>query len=142
MFGFFLAGTCLAFVMIFLSPIIVRSRWWALVIGIFTFIAALLITAGTIIATVLFIIFKNVITAQTELNIGAKLGVPMFAMMWTATACSIFALVIQICLMCCCASRRDVRRGKKRGNEKAYAADDAALTNEKPKRGLFGRRKA
>jgi len=140
MFGFYLAGTCLAFVMIFISPLIVRSRWLAFLIGIFTFIAALLITGATVIATVLFIIFRNTIVQQTQVNIGASIGVTMFGLMWTATACSIFAFVIQLCLMCCCASRRDVKRGKKRGSKKAYP--EGAFMDEKPKRGLFGRRKA
>lgn len=140
MFGFFLAGTCLAFVMIFISPLIVRSRWLAFVIGIFTFIAALLITAGAVIATVMFIIFKNALTSQTDVNIGATIGVTMFALMWTAAACAIFAFVIQLCLMCCCASRRDVKKGKKRGSKKAYP--EGVVVNEKPKKGMFGRSKA
>lgn len=144
MFGFYLAGTCLAFVLVFISPLIVRSRWLAFLIGIFTFIAALLITAASVIATVLFIIFRNEVTGQSEVNIGASVGVTMFALMWTAAACSIFAFVIQLCLMCCCASRRDVKKGKKRGSEKAYP--EGMVTNdmvmsEKPRRGFFGRKK-
>ncbi|GAB7351969.1 hypothetical protein MBLNU459_g2497t2 [Dothideomycetes sp. NU459] len=125
MFGLFLSGACLAFVMIFLNPLAVYSRWLALFTGIFTFLAALLITVAAVIATVLFVIMKNAFTSVTELNIGAELGVEMFAFMWIA----------------------DVKRGKKRGSKKAWntettGVNDVNFNGEKPaKKGFFGRKK-
>jgi len=51
MFGFFLTGVCMNFVSIFITPIVLKSRWWSLPMAIWTFIAALLTAAATIIAT-------------------------------------------------------------------------------------------
>lgn len=146
MFGLFLAGTCLNFLLIFITPFSVASRWAALIIGFFTFIGALLITAASVVATVMFIIMRNAFTSVTELNIGATIGVQMFVFMWIASGTAILAWLIQTGLCCCCASRRDVRKGKKKGSKKAYATETAGVSNgisEKPqKRGLFGRKKA
>lgn len=55
MFGLFLSGACLSFVMIFIVPLSVYSRWASFPITIFTFLAALLTTVGSVIATVLFV---------------------------------------------------------------------------------------
>jgi len=63
MFGFFLAGICMNAVNIFLAPITLYSRWWSFPFAIWTFISALLTAVATIIATVMFIIFRNVITS-------------------------------------------------------------------------------
>jgi hypothetical protein len=120
MFGFFLTGICMNFVSILTAPITLYSRWWSFPFAIWTFIAALLTTAATIIATVMSVIFKNVATSQPGLNIGASIGTDMFAFMWIASAFSIFGFVIHLCMSCCCASRRDVRTGRRTGNEVAY----------------------
>ncbi len=64
---------------------------------------------------------KNAITSQTDLNIKASIGVEMFAFMWIAAGASILAFIIQLGMCCCCASRRDVRTGRKTGSKKAYA---------------------
>lgn len=120
MFALFLSGACLSFVMMFLVPLSVYSRWATLPIMIFTFLAALFTTVASVIATVLFIIMKNAVTSVTELNIGAQIGVKMFAFMWIAAGAAILAWLIQLSLCCCCASRRDVKRGKKKGNKKAW----------------------
>jgi hypothetical protein len=120
MFGFFLTGLCMNFLNIFLVPIVLYSRWWSLLFSIWTFISALLTTAATVIATVMFVIFRNVITSQPGLNISAGLGTQMFVFMWIATACAVFGWLVQLGLGCCCASRRDVRTGRRRGRRSAY----------------------
>lgn len=142
MFGLFLSGACLSFVMIFLQPVSVFSRWWALIVMIFTFLAALFTTVATVVATVLFIIFKNAVTSVAEINIGAAIGTRMFIFMWIAAGTSIIAWLIQLCLCCCCASRRDVKKGKKTGSKKAWNTETVGVT-EKPaaKKGFFGRKK-
>jgi len=61
-------------------------------------------------------VFQNTIT---QVNIGATIGIKMFAFMWVASACALIAFLIQLCLCCCCVSRRDVKKGKKKGI-KAY----------------------
>jgi len=142
MFGLFLTGACLSTVLIFLTPLSVYSRWAAFPIAIFTFLTALFTTAASIIATVMFVIFRNVIGSVAEINIGASIGNKMFAFMWVASAFSILAWLIQTGLCCCCASRRDVKTGRKRGNEKAYAING---NSEKPtlrKRFGFGKKRS
>ncbi|PMD27264.1 hypothetical protein NA56DRAFT_640983, partial [Hyaloscypha hepaticicola] len=131
MFGFFLTGLCMNFVNIFLAPIVLYSRWWSLPFSIWTFISALLTTAATVIATVMFVIFKNVITSQPGLNIGAGLGIQMFVFMWIATAFAVFGWLVQLGLACCCASRRDVRTGRRRGRRSAYG-DVGSDEKERP----------
>lgn len=44
MFGLFLAGACVTFVMIFIVPLAIYSRWASLPITILTFLAALFTT--------------------------------------------------------------------------------------------------
>lgn len=146
MFGFFLTGVCMNFVNIFITPIVLKSRWWSFPIAIWTFISALLTTAAAVIATVMFVIFRNVITSQAGLNIGASLGTQMFAFMWIGAAFSIFGFLIHLGLSCCCASKRDVRTGRRRGNKKAYgdATSDEKKTSAGARRRFmpkFGRRK-
>ncbi|KAI9727145.1 MAG: hypothetical protein M1828_007346 [Chrysothrix sp. TS-e1954] len=122
MFGFFLVSACLTFILIFITPLSIISRWVAFLITILTFMNAALVTIAAAIGTAMFILMRNAFkNSITEVNIEATIGVTMFALMWVAAACSIFAWLIQFSLMCCCASRRDVKRGKKKGSKKAYA---------------------
>ena len=125
MFGLFLTGTCLSFACIFLMPLSLYTRWLALPVAFLAVLNALFVTVASVIATVMFTIFRNVITSVAELNIGAEIGVTMFAFMWVASAFAIFAALVQTGLCRCCASRRDVKSGKKRGSEKAYRGDGA-----------------
>jgi len=140
-FALFLTGVCLSFVMLFLQPVSVFSRWWAFVIMIFTFIAALCVTVATVIATVVWIIVQNAATSVEQLNIGATLGVRMFAFMWIAAAGSILAFLVQLCLCCCCASRRDVKTGRKTGSKKAWNTETVGVSEKPAKKGFFGRKK-
>lgn len=118
MFGFFLTGTLLSFLLLFLMPLSLYTRWLALPLAVLVFLNALLITAASTIATVMFTIFRNTIGGVAELNIGAEIGVTLFAFMWVAAAFAIFACLVQVGLCCCCccgcASRRDVEKGGKR----------------------------
>lgn len=142
MFGLFLSGASADFVMILLTPVSVYSRWATLAIAPLTFFAALCTTVATILATAIFIILKTAAVSVTELNIKAKIGLKMFVFMWIAAAFSIFAFIIQLCLLCCCASRRDVKKGKKKGNRHAYTEAGNVAIAEKPRRRvMFGRKK-
>jgi len=131
MFGLFLTGACLNFLMIFIVPFSVVSRWTSFPIALFTFLGALFTTVATVIATVLFIIFTNTITSATQLNIRANIGTEMFAFMWVAAVTSILAWLIQWFQCCCCASRRDVRTGRKSGSKKAWGTETPGVS-EKP----------
>ncbi|KAK4967578.1 hypothetical protein LTR28_002561 [Elasticomyces elasticus] len=137
MFGMFLTGACLSAILIFLAPLSVYSRWTALPIGLFTFVAALSTTGASVIATVMFIIMRNAFTSVADLNIGATLGTKMFVFMWIASGTSIIAAVIQMALCCCCASRRDVKTGKKRGSRKAWEGEAASASEKRNRRGIF-----
>jgi len=150
MFGLFLTSAVLSTILIPLAPLSLFSRWAALAVATLVFFNALFVTAASIIATVMFVIFRNVISSVQELNLSAEIGGYMFGFMWTATAFAIFAWLIQTGLCCCCASRRDVKTGRKRGSEKAYrigggaeSARGQAVVNEKParrRRFRFGKR--
>ena len=50
----------------------------------------------------------------------AALGTQMFVFMWIATSFAILAWIINWGMCCCCASRRDVKTGRRRGNSAAY----------------------
>lgn len=145
MFTCFLIGVIFNLLSIFLVPLALYSRWWSLPLAVFTFFAALLTAAATIIATAMFTIFRNVFTSQAGLQIGANLGTQMMAFMWVATACSIIPWIVQMGLSCCSASRRDVRTGRRRGSKYAYG--EAAAAAEKGRMGaarrrFFGRKSA
>jgi hypothetical protein len=143
MFGFFITGACMNFVNIFLAYLPLYSRWWSLFFVIWSFISTLLTVAASIIGTVMFIIFRNVITSQEGLNISARVGTQMFAFMWTASAMSLIAWIIHLCLSCCCASRRDVKSGRRQGSKKAYgdAVGDEKKERVGKKGGMFSRGK-
>ena len=139
MFGLFLSGACLAFVLIFINPLSVFSRWATFVIAIFNFLAALFITVAAVIATVMFIIMKNAFTGVADLNVGATIGVEMFVFMWIAAGTATLAWLIQLGECCCCASRRDVRTGRKRGSKKAWNTETVGVSEKPKRRGRFGR---
>lgn len=79
-------------------------------------IAALTTTVACLIATVTFVIFRNVFTSNTalDLNVGAELGTQMLAFMWIAAGTALFGFFIQVgmccgaCCTCCGAGRKKV----------------------------------
>jgi hypothetical protein len=144
MFGFFITGIILAFFCIFVTHLAIYSRWWSLPLSILTFITALLVVTASIIATVMFSIFKNVLTSQPGLNIGAQLGLQMMIFMWIGAGGSLIGFVIQLGMSCCCASRRDVETGKRMGSEHAYGNVSPVPVEEKKSEGRrrwIGRKK-
>lgn len=113
MFAVFLAGTVLAFVMVFLSPIAIFSRWVSLPMAFLSSITFFLIFAGSVIASVISFVFKYAATAQSALNINASVGIKMFVFMWIATGFAFIGFVLHAGMGCCCTSRRDLKTGKK-----------------------------
>ena len=133
MFTFFLASACLSFVLLFTKPLMTYSRWAALVIGLLSFVNAALVLIASAIGTALFVIISQVVNNASQVNIKASLGRVMFATMWCAAAFALFSWIIDLCLMCCCASIRDVRQGRKRGSKKAYIIEiDNVRQQEEP----------
>jgi hypothetical protein len=113
MFGFFLTGLLLDFVLMVAGPIVLYSRLWSIPFGLLSFLSALMIVAAATVATAISLVFKYALTSQTDLNIGVDIGTKMFAFMWIAAICSLVAFIIHAGLGCCCTSRRDVRTGRK-----------------------------
>lgn len=113
MFAFFLAGTVLAFVLVFLSPIAIFSRWWSLPMAFISAITFILIFAASTIASVISFVFKYAATAQSSLNIDASVGMKMFVFMWIATGFALVGFILHAGMGCCCTSRRDLKKGKK-----------------------------
>lgn len=123
MFGFFLAGVCLIFVLMLLSPVVLRSRWWSLPVAILAFLATVLVTVASIIGTAMSIGAKFALTAQDELNLRADIGIRMFVFMWIASVATILAFFMHAIMGCCC--RID------RGGTASAEGSIAAAQNEK-----------
>ena len=113
MFGFFLTAAVLAFLLVFLSPLPVRSRWWSLPLSLASFLHMLLVLAASVVGTAIGIAFKYAAEAQSELNIHAEVGAKMLAFMWLATGFSIWSFAVHAGMGCCCTSRRDLRIGRR-----------------------------
>jgi hypothetical protein len=141
MFGFFITGTILAFFCIFLTHLAIHSRWWSFPLSVLTFVTALLVVAASIIATVMFTIFRNVCTSQPGLNIGAGLGLQMMVFMWIGAGGSFIGFIIQLGLSCCCASERDVKTGRRMGSKDAYGEAGSVPVQEAKEKKSEGRRR-
>ncbi|KAL8764952.1 MAG: hypothetical protein Q9209_007799 [Squamulea sp. 1 TL-2023] len=123
MFALFLTGTCLTVPSAVLAPLSIYTRWASLPLTILTSLTAFTTTVASIIATVMFLIFKREIQKAADLvNIQAEIGVKMFVFMWIASGAAILGCLIHLGQCCCCASARDVKTGRRRGRRKAYPA--------------------
>jgi SUR7/PalI family len=128
MFACFIVGIvfcALSFLIVFTT---IYSRWVSFLMGFVTFIAAFFTTVGSVIATVMFLIFKNTFEGTDEVNIKATLGTEMFIFMWIASGFSLVGLIMNLGMCCCCASRRDLKRGTKKG-KKAFEKHQEKGTN-------------
>ncbi|ETI28898.1 hypothetical protein G647_01350 [Cladophialophora carrionii CBS 160.54] len=130
MFACFIVGVCLTFLCVFFAPMgfSKHPRWQhrtrriflrQLPITILSFGALLLTAAASVIATVMFVIFRNQFQGAADLNIHARLGQPMFAFMWIATGLNLVGFLMQVgtcCGVCCCTGRRKAERRSQRQN--------------------------
>jgi len=114
MFGFFITGAVIAFVMVILSPMAVQTRWWSLGLAIVAFITGFIVGAAAIIGSVISIAFKVAVTAQSDLNIKSDVGVRMFVFMWIAAGCCLYSFLVHAGMGCCCSSRRKLARKEQR----------------------------
>jgi hypothetical protein len=139
-FALYLLGVILSGLLIFLSPLSLYTRWASLPLVIVGFLAAASLVVSAGISTALFVIMQVAITSVTQLNIRAKVGVGMFACMWIGAIAATLAWIILFSGCCCCASRRDVRTGRKRGAGRAKGRwvhddlDEADMELEEKKR--------
>lgn len=127
MFACFMVGISLSFLCIIFAPMAFskKPRWShkrkriflrSLPITVLTFGALLFTAVGSVIATVMFVIFRNTFEGAAEFNILAKLGINMLAFEWTAVALLLIGFLMQLgtcCGVCCCTGKR--RAMRKRG---------------------------
>ncbi|KAJ4327311.1 hypothetical protein N0V84_002209 [Fusarium piperis] len=102
MYAFFMGGISVNFVLIFASLLVIRTRWWSLLMTLLAAIASIFVSVAAIIATVISIAAKVALTAQDQLNIRANIGVKMFAFMWIAAIFTDVAFLLHAALGCCC----------------------------------------
>lgn len=108
MYGCFMAGICINTVLIFLSPLVIRTRWWSLALSFLSAIAGIVVSLGAAIATVITFAAKIALTAQDQLNIKANIGVKMFVFMWIAAIATDVAFLLHAAMGCCCKPDRRV----------------------------------
>lgn len=106
MYAFFMAGTVLNFLLVFASPLVIRTRWFSLIISIFGLISGVLLTVAAIIATVISVAAKVALTAQDQLNLRANIGIKMFIFMWIGAVLTDVAFFLHSALGCCCKPKK------------------------------------
>lgn len=60
------------------------------------------------------------------MNIEAEIGTQMFVFMWIASGAAVLGWLIQFGECCCCASRRDVKTGRRKGSKKLIGLSGGA----------------
>ncbi|EXJ64949.1 hypothetical protein A1O7_01288 [Cladophialophora yegresii CBS 114405] len=147
MFACFIVGVCLTFLCVFFAPMgfSKHPRWQhrtkriflrQLPITILTFGALLLTAAASVIATVMFVIFRNQFQGAADLNIHARLGRPMFAFMWIATGLNLVGFLMQVgtcCGVCCCTGRRKAERRSQRQSQLDGSGREGGANGEEEK---------
>lgn len=105
-----MTGTVLNFVLLIATPVVLRTRWFSLLLSIFSFVSGILLTVAAIIATVISIAAKVALTAQDQLNIKADIGIKMFAFMWIGAILTDLAFLLHAAMGCCCKPQRNKSR--------------------------------
>lgn len=113
MFGFFITGLIMNFVLIFIAPVALLSHWWSLPVALAAFVSSVLVFCAAVVGTVISLAFKYAAESQADLNISADVGVPMFAFMWLAFGFAWLAFALHAGMGCCCTSVRDVKTGRR-----------------------------
>jgi len=102
MFAMYLVGVILAFITLVVSLTALCTRFGSVVTTIGSGLAFVFIVAATLVAQVMFVIYRNVINGSiTELNVSASLGTSIFAFSWTASAAALVAFCGFTCGICC-----------------------------------------
>lgn len=162
MFGLFITAIVLTFILIFLSPFAVSSRppqslssdpalnqshpahrrrtfilLRSLPFLVLSFITALFTIVASVVATVMFSIFKGVFTrTEYELNIQAELGTRMLVFMWIASAFNLIAFLFQFisCCASCCGgrkARKQLKRSRSNGGSPSGSGSGNSAVQEK-----------
>ena len=132
MYGFFLAGTVLNLVLLFTTPLVIRTRWFSLLLSFFAALASILVSVAAIIASVISIAFKVALTAQDQLDIVVTIGTKMFAFMWIAAIATDLAFLLHAAMGCCCKPQK-----RRAAQESPRTSEDEKV--QKPKLPQFMR---
>ncbi|KOS20201.1 SUR7 family protein pun1 [Escovopsis weberi] len=102
MYAFFLASTVINTLLLLLTPIALRRRWFSAVLAFIGSISGILVSVAAVIASVISIAAKVALTAQDQLNIKANIGIKMFVFMWIGALLTDFGFLMQAAMGCCC----------------------------------------
>lgn len=114
MYAFFMSGIVLNCVLLLLTPLVLKTRWFSLCTALIGFVAGVVLTVAAVIATVISVAAKIALTAQDQLNIHCDIGGKMFVFMWIAALATDFAFILHAAMGCCCAP--DKRNGSRAGS--------------------------
>lgn len=114
MYGCFMAGTVVNFVLLLASPLVIRTRWFTLLVGAVALGSGAVLTVAAIIATVISVAAKIALTAQDQLNIRAEIGIKMFVFMWIGALLTDLAFLLHSAMACCCKPSRAPRESEPR----------------------------
>lgn len=103
MYAFFMSGIVLNCILLLLTPLVLKTRWFSLCTSLIGAAAGLVLTVAAVIATVISVAAKIALTAQDQLNIQCDIGGKMFAFMWIAALLTDFAFLLHAAMGCCCA---------------------------------------
>lgn len=134
MFGLFIAGIVLSFIMIALTFLVFRSRLWSIPIVILSILTMICVVGGTILATVFSLAAKYALTMQSDLNITADISPLMIASTWIPALLTTTAFFLHSAVGCCChvAPRKMDERREKGPSEGSGSA--SPQVSEKKKR--------
>ena len=113
MFALYIVGVVLAFIAVIVGLTTLFSLAGSCIATVVSLFALIFITAATLVAQIIFVIYRNVINDTiTQFNVTASLGTAMIAFSWTATITMLiafFGFFIGIC--CGTGGRRYARDG-------------------------------
>ena len=113
MFALYMVAVILLFITVLIGLTTLCTRVGSVITTIVSFLGLLFVAAATLVAQVMFIIYRNAINnAITQLNVSADLGTTMFALSWTAVAAALIAFIGFTFGICC--GTGEHRRGWRR----------------------------
>jgi hypothetical protein len=121
MFALYLVAAILLFITLLVGLTALCTLFGSVITTVVAFLAGLFITVATLLAQIMFIIYRNVINnTVTQLNVSANLGTTMFAFSWTAVVCSLIAFIGFLFGICCGTGDRQGRYRRGWRSEKYY----------------------
>ncbi|KAJ2992035.1 hypothetical protein NUW58_g2309 [Xylaria curta] len=135
MFGFFLGGAILNAVLLVSSLVVLYSKWWSLLMGTLSCIAAIIVIVAASLGTVIAYVFQAALNSQPDLGVSASIGTKMLVFEWIAAGFTLLAFILHAGLGCCCTSRRDMRTGRKGGKHthEQSVQEDKVRSDETPR---------